>query len=290
MHYVYENTIPLVLTDKIIGDEAGSMSFTYNGYLNTSNQSSISVIVKYSSFKSIWNYVHTSDINRLYDYGCYAHVHEQTNEYLVLKEDKNRIVNEGWIPSEVYVGFKGYFCQHLMPTSTIVNPLYSYFSFFNSIEQSDDERTFFLILKNLDNGISLKKYLEQYSNNLTIEIAKYLIYSILMAILKLQQMSIIHLDLNSGNIFVMNNNDQHPIRFIDFAIMKFIHRMEDMTVMYSENLHQSLRSIFINCPSCYSFQTPIFAQQYHSTFNSYTIEQMMNHPWFYTHEFQVLKQ
>ncbi len=32
MNYVHENKIPLVLTDKIIGDEAGSMSSTYNGY------------------------------------------------------------------------------------------------------------------------------------------------------------------------------------------------------------------------------------------------------------------
>ncbi len=289
LNYVYENKIPLVLSDKIIGDEAGSMSSTYNGYLNTTNQSSISVIVKYSSFKSTWNYVHISNINRLYENGCYSNVYEQTNEYLVLKEDKNRIINEGWIPSEVYVGFKGYFCENLMPTSTIANPLYSYFSFFNSIEQSDDERTFFLIFKKLDNGISLKSYLEQYSNNLTVDIARYLIYSILMAILKLQQMFIIHLDLNSGNIFVMNNDDQHPIRFIDFAIMKFIHRMEEMPVMYTENFHQSLRSIFINCPSCYSFQTPIFAQQYHPSFTSYSVEQMINHPWFYTNEFQFSK-
>ena len=44
-----------------------------------------------------------------------------------------------------------------------------------------------------------------------------------MTILKLQQMSINHLDLNSGNIFVMNqDDDQHPIRFIDFAIIKFL--------------------------------------------------------------------
>lgn len=289
MSYVHENEIPLVLTDKIIGDEAGSMSSAYNGYLNNTNQSSISVIVKYSSFKSIWNYVHISDINRLYDDGCYSNVHEHTNEYLVLKEDKNRIINEGWIPSEVYVSFKGYFCENLMPTATIVNPLYSYFSFFQSIEQTDDERTFFLILKKLDNGISLKKYLEQYSNNLTIDIAKYLIYSILNAVLKLKQMSIIHLDLNSGNIFLMNNDAQHPIRFIDFGIMKFIHRIEEMNVMYSENLHQSLRSIFMNCPSCYSFQTPIFAQQYHSSFKSYLIEQIINLPWFYTNELEFSK-
>ncbi len=53
-----ENEIPLELRDKIFGDEAGSMSSTYNGYLKKANQTSISVIVKYSSFKSIWNYVH----------------------------------------------------------------------------------------------------------------------------------------------------------------------------------------------------------------------------------------
>jgi serine/threonine protein kinase len=281
MIYVHENQIPLVLTDKIIGDEAGSMSSTYNGYLKPSNQSSISVIVKYSSFQSIWNYVHISDINRLYENGCDSNVNENTNEYLVLKQDKNRIINEGWIPSEVYVAFKGYFCENLMPTSTIVHPMYSYFSFFQSIEQTDDERKFFIIFKKLDQGISLKKYLEQYSNHLTIDITKYLIYSILIAIIKLKNMSIIHLDLNLGNIFVMNNDHQHPIRFIDFAVMKFIHQSSDFNVMYSENLHQSLRSIFINCPSCYSFQTPIFAQQFQQIFQTYSIEQIIHQSWFY---------
>ena len=130
------------------------------------------MIVKYSSYRNIWNYVRTSDINRLYADSCYSTVNERTNAYLVLKEDKNRILNEGWTPNEVYVAFKAYFCQHLMPTSTIVNPLYSYFSFFNSSEQSDDERTFFLVTKKVDHGISLKKYLEQYSNNLTLDIAQ----------------------------------------------------------------------------------------------------------------------
>jgi len=283
MNYVHENKIPLVLTDKIIGDEAGSMSSTYNGYLKQSNESSISVIIKYSSFNSIWNYVHISDINRLYENnGCYSNVNENTNEYLVLKEDKNRIINEGWIPSEVYVGFKGYFCENLMPTSIIVNPIYSYFSFFKSIEQNDNERTFFLIFKKLDHGISLKKYLEFYSNNLTINLTKYLIYSILIAIIKLKNMSIIHLDLNWGNIFIMNNDQQHPIRFIDFAIMKFIHKPSELNIMYSEILHQSLRSIFINCPSCYSFQTPFFAQQFQQSFKTYSIDYIINHPWFYT--------
>ena len=268
INHANENETPLVLIDKILGEEGGSMSSTYNGYLKIDNHTIISVIVKYSSFKSIWNYVHTTDINHLYEDGCYSNVNEDTNEYLVLKEDKNRIITEDWIPSEVYVAFKGYFCPYLMPTSTIINPIYSYFSFFKSIEQNDDERTFFIIFKNLENGISLKKYLEQYSNNLTIEIAKYLIYSILIAIIKLKNMSIIHLDLNSRNIFIMNNDEQHPIRFIDFAIMKFIHKPEELDVMYSENLHQSFRSIFMNCPSCYSVQLPIFAQQFYQSFKT----------------------
>jgi len=281
MNYVHENKIPLVLTDKIIGDEAGSMSSTYNGYLKSTNESSISVIIKYSSFKSIWNYVHISDINRLYENGCYSNVNENTNEYLVFKEDKNRIINENWIPSEVYIGFKGYFCENLMPTLKIVNPIYSYFSFFKSIEQNDNERTFFIIFKKLDNGISLKKYLEQYSNNLTIEITKYLIYSILIAIIKLKNMFIIHLDLNIGNIFIMNHDNQHSIRFIDFAIMKFIHQPSELNIMYSEILHQSFRNIFMNCPICYSFPTPFFAQQFQQSFKNYSIEQIINHPWFY---------
>jgi len=280
MNYIHENEIPLVLTDKIIGDESGSMSSTYNGYFLISNQSSIPVIIKYSSFKSIWNYVHISDINRLYENGCYSNVNENTNEYLILKEDKNRIINENWIPSEVYVGFKGYFCENLMPTLTIINPIYSYFSFFKSINQTDDEQTFFLIFKKFENGISLKTYLQQYSNNISINLAKYLIYSILIAIIKLKTMSIIHLDLNSGNIFIMNNDQQHPIRFIDFAIMKFIHQPSELNIMYTENLHQSFRSIFINCPSCYYFQTPFFAQQFHESFKTYSIDYIMSHPWF----------
>jgi len=284
MNYVNENNIPLILTEKIIGDDAGSMSTTFYGYLKKINSNVISVVVKYSSFKSIWNYVHINDINRLYSNGCYSNVNENTNEYLVLQEDKNRILNEGWIPSEVYVAFKSYFCSHLMPTSSIINPILSYFSFFKSIEQNDDERTFFVIYKRLENGISLKKYIEQYSNSLTIEITKYWIHSILIGILKLKAMSIIHLDLNSGNIFLMNNDNEHQVRFIDFAIMKFIHKVSQINVFYSENLHQSLRSIFINCPECYyhSFQTPIFAQQYHQSFKNYSIEQIINHPWFYT--------
>jgi len=51
MNYIHENQIPLVLKNKIIGDEAGSMSSIYNGYFLKSNQSLISVIIKYSSFK-----------------------------------------------------------------------------------------------------------------------------------------------------------------------------------------------------------------------------------------------
>ncbi len=43
---------------------------------------------------------HISDINRLYEDGCYSNVNENTNEYLVLKEDKDRIITEDWIPSE----------------------------------------------------------------------------------------------------------------------------------------------------------------------------------------------
>jgi serine/threonine protein kinase len=239
------------------------------------------VIIKYSSFKSLWNYVHQDDLNHLYENGCYSKVNENTNEYLVLKQEKNRILNENFLPSEVYIAFKGYFCSSLMPTSTIVDPKYSYFSFFNSIEQNDDERTFFLILKKFENGISLKKYLEEYLNNLTIEITKYLIYSILISIIKLKNMLIIHLDLNLGNIFLMNNDNQHPIRFIDFAIMKFIHQPSELNIMYSEILHQSFRNIFMNCPICYSFPTPFFAQQFQQSFKNYSIEQIINHPWFY---------
>ncbi|CAF4738044.1 unnamed protein product, partial [Rotaria sp. Silwood2] len=173
-------------------------SSTYNGYLNETNQRIISVIVKYSSFKTIWNYVHKSEINRLYKYGCYSNLNENTNEYFVLKQDKYRIIYENWIPCEFYVAFKGYICSNLMATSTIVNPTYSYFSFFTSIEQNDHEKNYFIIFKKLDNGISLKKYLELYSNKLTEYIAKYLIKSILIGIIKLKKMFIIHLDLNSS--------------------------------------------------------------------------------------------
>jgi len=97
-------------------------------------------------------------------------------------------------------------------------------------------KNFFLIIfKKLKNGISLKKCLEQYSNNLTIEITKYSIYSILIAIIKLKNISIIHFDLNLRNVFLMNNYNQHPIRFIDFAIMKFIHKPIELNIMYSDN-------------------------------------------------------
>ncbi|CAF3316902.1 unnamed protein product [Rotaria socialis] len=285
MNYVNENEIPLVLTDKIIGNQAGSMSSTYNGYLKINNQTKISVIIKYSSFKTIWNYVHATDINRLYENGCYSNVNENTNQYLIVKQDKNRIISENWIPSEVYVAFKGYFCQNLMATSAIAYPKYSYLSFFKSIEQIDDERTFVIVFKKLENGISLKTYLEQYSNKLTNEIVKYLIYSILVGIIKLKNMSIIHLDLNSGNIFLMNNDNQHPIRFIDFGIMKFIHKSSQLNVMYSENLHQSFRNVFRNCPSCfhnnYLMNNLIFPQQFHQSFKNYSIEQLLNHSWFY---------
>ncbi|CAF3458432.1 unnamed protein product, partial [Rotaria sp. Silwood2] len=144
-----------------------------------------------------------------------------------------------------------------MATSTIVNPTYSYFSFFTSIEQNDNEKNYFIIFKKLDNGISLKKYLELYSNKLTEYIAKYLIKSILIGIIKLKKMFIIHLDLNSSNIFIMNNDYQHNIKFIDFSIMKFIYQSSTLNVMYSENLHQSLRLIFFNCPSCFHSNYPI---------------------------------
>lgn len=277
--YIDEHQIPLVLTAKLIGDEAGSMSSTYHGYLTMTNHTSTSAIVKYSSFKSIWNYVHISDLNHLYDHGCYSHVRPHTNEYLVLKEDKDRIVKEGWIPSEVYVALKAYLCEHLMPTATFVHPKFSYFSFFQSLDQPDDDRAFFLIFKNLDQGISLKKYLDEYSNSISIETANHLISSILFAVLKLQQMFLIHLDLNTRNIFLMNNDPFHPIRFIDFGIMKFIYSSEEFPVMYSENLHQSLRNIFINCPSCYSYSTSLFAQEFHPTFKTYPIEQMIHHLW-----------
>lgn len=274
--YLHEHRIPLVLTDKLLDDQSGSMSSTYNGYLNMTNDSSTSVIVKYSSFKSTWNYVQMSEINRLYENPCYSRVQSNTNEYLVLKEDKNRIVTEGWIPSEVYVALKGYLCEQLMPTGTFVHPTFSYYSFFHSIDQSDADRTYFLIFKNLEHGISLRKYLEQNSNNISLDIANYLISSILLAVLKLQQMFIIHLDLNAGNIFLMNHDPIHPIRLIDFGIMKFIYPSEEITAMYSENLHQSLRQIFINCPACYSYSSSLFAQQFQPIFKSYSIEQMIH--------------
>lgn len=289
MNYVIKNKIPLTLTNKLIGDEAGSMSSTYNGYLNINNERNLSVIVKYSSFKTTWNYVHSNEINHLYENGCNSYVNENNSEYLIYQQDKNRIINESWIPSEVYVAIKGYFCQNLMSTSTIANPNYFYFSFFTSIEQNDDEKTFFIIFKKLVNGISLKNYLKKYSNKLTIEIVKYLIYSILIEILKLKAMFIIHLDLNSGNIFIMNNDNQHPITFIDFSIMKFIHKSSQLNVMYSENLHESLRNIFLNCPSCfhknYLIENLIFPQIFHQSFKTYSIEQILNHPWFYTNHY-----
>ncbi|CAF1507210.1 unnamed protein product [Rotaria sp. Silwood1] len=282
MNYVNENKIPLILTDKLIGSEAGSMSSTYNGYLNLTNNNIISVIVKYSSFNTMWNYVDRSEINRLYQYGCYSQLNENTNEYIVLKEDKYRIIYENWIPCEVYVAFKGYICQNFMPTSTIVDSIYSYFTFFKSIEDNDDKKNFFIIFKKLENGISLKKYLELYSNKLTIDIVKYLINSILISIIKLKKMSIIHLDLNSSNIFIMNNDNQHNIRFIDFSIIKFIYQSSSLNVIYSENLHLSLRNIFFNCPSCFhsihSIHTIIFAQPFHQSFKNYTIEQILNQP------------
>lgn len=281
-NYINENDIPLVLTNKIIGDAAGSMSSTYNGYLKFSNQNSVSVIVKYISFKSVWYYVHATAINDLYEHGCFSNVNENQNEYLVFEEDKTRIINESWIPTEVYIGFKGYFCENLMPTLTIASPKYSYFSFFNSTKQNDDERTFFIIFKKLKNSISLKKYLEENSNNIHIHQAKDLIYEILIAILKLKQMSIIHLDLNCGNIFLMDNDQQHSIRFIDFGIMKFIHKSYELDIKYSEILHQTFRNIFSNCPSCYSFPTPVFAQEFQPLFTTYSIDSIINHEWFYT--------
>ncbi|CAF3462712.1 unnamed protein product, partial [Rotaria sp. Silwood2] len=93
INYVNENKIPLILTNKLIGDDAGSMSSTYNGYLNLTNNNIISVIVKYSSFKSIWNYVHKNEIDRLYKYGCYTYLNEYTNEYIISNEDKYRILS-----------------------------------------------------------------------------------------------------------------------------------------------------------------------------------------------------
>lgn len=283
LNYAHENQIPLILTNKITDDEAGSMSSTYNGYLKLSHDRLISVIIKYSSFKSIWYYVHMNTINDLYEYGCYSTVNQNQNEYLVFQEDKNRLVNESWVPSEVYIGFKGYLCEDLMPTLKIAHPKYSYFSFFKSLEQNDNDRTFFIIFKKLDNSISLKKYLEINSNRLTIDIARYLILSILKAIKKLKSMSIIHLDLNSGNIFLIDNDMNHPIKFIDFGIMKFIYENEELNVKYSEILHETFRKIFLNCPNCYSYSIPFFAQQYHSSFSTYSIDFVMNHPWLSQH-------
>ncbi|CAF1004839.1 unnamed protein product [Rotaria sordida] len=286
MNYVNENKIPLILKKKLIDNEGGSMSSTYDGYLNLDNKTNQSIIVKYSSFKTIWNYVQSIEIDRLYENGCYSQIDSNQNEYLVYKQDQNRIIYQNWIPSEVYVAFKGYICPNLMPTSTILNRKYSYISFFKSIQQNDDERKFVIIFKKLENGISLKKYLQLYSNQLTIDIVKYLIYSILIGIIKLKQMSIIHLDLNSGNIFIINNDNQHTIKFIDFSIMKFIDQSKQIQVMYSENLHQSFRNIFLNCPSCFHsnnyIQNIIFPHLFHQSFKNYSIEQLLNHPWFYT--------
>ncbi|CAF3431051.1 unnamed protein product [Rotaria sp. Silwood2] len=169
-----------------------------------------------------------------------------------------------------------------MATSTIVNPTYSYFSFFKSIEDNDDNKYFFIIFKKLENSISLKSYLQLYLNKLTMDIVKYLIKSILISIIKLKNMFIIHLDLNSSNIFIMNNDNIHNIRLIDFSIIKFIYKSSSFNVMYSENLHESFQSIFFNCPSCfystYSIQTIIFAQPFHQSFQKYTIEQILNQP------------
>jgi hypothetical protein len=44
INYVNENKVPLIITDKIIDGEAGSMRSTYNDYLNKTNQSSIAFI------------------------------------------------------------------------------------------------------------------------------------------------------------------------------------------------------------------------------------------------------
>ncbi|UJR24138.1 hypothetical protein I4U23_027104 [Adineta vaga] len=288
INYVKKNDIPLVITDKITGNEAGSMSSTYNGYLKLNNESEISVIIKYSSFKSNWNYIHGDELSFLNENNCYSKINPKKNEYFIDKDERKRIVEENWIPSELYVLYKSYFCQDLMPTSTIVSPNISYYSFYQSIEQNETEQTYFLIIKTLDNGISLKQYLEENSSHLTLPIVQNLIYSILFAILQLKQMSIIHLDLNLGNIFLMNNeNDQFPIRFIDFSIVKFIYKEqkdEEIFINYSENLHESFRSIFLNCSSCYSYQLPIFAQQYQSSFQSYFIEQLIYEPFFYMQE------
>lgn len=280
-NYISKNNLPLVLTEKIHDNEAGSMSSTYFGYLKTSNQTRISIVIKYSSFQTTWNYIHASEFEHLYERHCFQPIKSNRNEYLVLKQDKNRILTEGWIPSEIYVGFKGYFCSNLMPTLSIVSPMYSYFSFFHSIEQDDRSRTYFLVFQRLINGISLKTYVESHANRLTLETTKYLIYSILIAIEKLKRLFIIHLDLNLGNLFLMTNDQQHPIRFIDFGVMKFIHSSEQTHIFYSEILHNSLRTIFLNCPSCQTHSTLIFSQNYRKNFEIYSIESILNHSWFF---------
>jgi hypothetical protein len=120
---------------------------------------------------------------------CYSNVNENTNEYLVFKQDKDRIINESWIPSEVYIPFKSYFCPNLMSTLAIVHPIHSYFDFLNQLNKMIIRERFFIIIKKLENEISLKRYLRQYS---TLQMTNYLIYSILIAITKLENISIIH--------------------------------------------------------------------------------------------------
>ncbi|CAF1248011.1 unnamed protein product [Adineta ricciae] len=287
--YAKRKQIPLVITGEILGNEAGSMSSTYHGYLKFTNHTQLSVIVKYLSFKSVWNYVHIEELNNLNKTTCYSRIDSKNNEYFINTEQRQRIVTENWFPVEVYVLYKSYFCQELMPTSRIVSLNLSYFSFYERIEQNESEQTFFLIIKKLDNAISLRKHLQTSSNRLTLSAVQNLIYSILFSVLQLKQMSMIHLDLNVGNIFLLNNpNDQFAVRFIDFSIMKLIHKSqqidEEIFINYSENLHQSLRSIFLNCPSCYTYPLPIFAQQYQPEFGSYFIEHLIYDPFFYLQE------
>ncbi|CAF1501266.1 unnamed protein product [Adineta ricciae] len=267
--YAKRKQIPLVITGEILGNEAGSMSSTYHGYLKFTNHTQLSVIVKYLSFKSVWNYVHIEELNNLNKTTCYSRIDSKNNEYFINTEQRQRI--------------------ELMPTSRIVSLNLSYFSFYERIEQNETEQTFFLIIKKLDNAISLRKHLQTSSNRLTLSAVQNLIYSILFSVLQLKQMSMIHLDLNVGNIFLVNDpNDQFAIRFIDFSIMKLVHKSqyidEEIFINYSENLHQSLRSIFLNCPSCYTYPLPIFAQQYQPEFGSYFIEHLIYDPFFYLQE------
>lgn len=232
----------------MIDDDAGSMSSTYYGILRMHDDHQHSVVVKYSSFKSIWNYVHASEFNRLYDEPCRTHIDPQRNQFLVIRDDKDRIVTEKWIPAEVYVAFQAHFCSHLIPAASIVSPLHSYFSFFQSIDQPDDQRYFFVIYRKLNDRIPLKRFLQQNRDRLMLEQTKYWMYQILVGVLKLKSMSMIHLDLNSGNIFLMHNHAQHPIVFIDFAIMKFMYPGDrnPKQVFYSfRNIASiSVRSVF----------------------------------------------